>query len=242
MHSFRYTRAPPRSCQCRLALSFTTCISCVLPRLLLPLGARRTHTLSHRLAPSSKDRPAVRPPPHCKRPPSARSPRIMASSAARLARLHNFVQSDLDALPHRPLPEPEALSDDDTSGGVALDPPSKQPAPSPVADSASAQTLPITPNTPQKSISDEDTERRFVWKQGAVNSYNLGSQPKLSALPAIKLVQTDLKKGELAQQKYFTPITALAKYPYQFCNKSCMQDIASGFFDAGKFWAREWDL
>jgi hypothetical protein len=169
----------------------------------------------------------------------------MASSAARLALLRSAVQSDLDALPHRPAPEPEILSDDDATGGVALEhSSSKQPTSSPVADSGSTATP--TPPVAAKAVSEkpaeENTERRFLWKQGAASSYNLGSQPKLAPLPTTKLPPADLQKGELAQHKYFTPIVALSKYPYQFCNKSCMQDIASAFFDAGKFWAREWDL
>jgi len=169
----------------------------------------------------------------------------MASAAARLARLRSVVQSDLDALPHRPAPEPEVLSDNDTSGGVTLDEPqSKQPSSSSVADSASApaQALPVASKKVLKTTVEENSERRFVWKQGAASSYNLGSQPTLAALPITTLPPTDLQRGELAHQKYFTPIVALSKYPYQFCNKSCMQVIASSFFDAGKFWAREWDL
>jgi hypothetical protein len=166
----------------------------------------------------------------------------MDSAAARLARLRLSVQSDLNALPDQPNPNPnpelESEIDEDTSGGVCLDSSSKQPdtAPSPVP------APPVTFNTPEEEIPQENLERRFVWKQGVTSSYNLGSQPKLAALPIYKLPPVDLKKGETATQKYFTSITALSKYPYLFCNKSCMQDIASAFFDAGKFWTREWDL
>jgi hypothetical protein len=54
---------------------------------------------------------------------------------------------------------------------------------------------------------------------------------------------SDLQRGDLASPRHhFTPIQALAKYPYKYCNKIHMQDIASAFFDQGKFWQREWDL
>lgn len=53
----------------------------------------------------------------------------------------------------------------------------------------------------------------------------------------------DLKRGSLASPRHhFTPIQALSRYPYKYCSKSHMQDIASSFFDQGKFWQRQWDL
>jgi len=59
----------------------------------------------------------------------------------------------------------------------------------------------------------------------------------------LALTDTDLKPGGLISFGHkFTSIQALSKYPYKFCNKADMQDIASAFFDAGKFWDREWDL
>ena len=91
-----------------------------------------------------------------------------------------------------------------------------------------------------------DQERRFVWVQGTESSHNLGTHTNLSALPAnlSKLPPTDLQRSQLAPacEKYFTPIVALSKYPYKFCDKDWKQTIASAFFDEGKFWAREWDL
>ncbi|KAF2443453.1 hypothetical protein P171DRAFT_362217 [Karstenula rhodostoma CBS 690.94] len=89
----------------------------------------------------------------------------------------------------------------------------------------------------------ENTDRRFVWLQGTESSYNLGSKPQLSALPAHPLPPALLQRSELAaSHEKFTPIVGLSKYPYKFCNKDCMQAIATAFFDRGQFWAREWDL
>ncbi|ENI06892.1 hypothetical protein COCC4DRAFT_49509 [Bipolaris maydis ATCC 48331] len=54
---------------------------------------------------------------------------------------------------------------------------------------------------------------------------------------------TNLRRGELASaHDHFTPIQALAKYPYTYCDKSHMQPIASAIFDQGKFWNRVWDI
>lgn len=89
---------------------------------------------------------------------------------------------------------------------------------------------------------EENTECRLVWHPDMPSAYNLGSRPKRTAVPSAKVPHVDLKAGELARIKYFTPIVALSKYPYKFCHKDYMQDIASEFFHAGKFWDREWDL
>lgn len=176
----------------------------------------------------------------------------MPPSTARLEMLRKLIKSDLEALPDRPAsPETEYVSDEEPTGGVSLEPsaPSiKQPlSESPVratnAASPSKEQQVKTPPTSEPPSPIVNPERRFVWVKGAESTYNLGAAPNFSPLPPSELPPTDLKKCELAPaEKYFTPILALSKYPYLFCNKDCMQDIASAFFDAGKFWAREWDL
>jgi len=101
---------------------------------------------------------------------------------------------------------------------------SKQPpADPPIKAEPEPTAVPTQPNP----------DRRFVWIEGAVSLHNPGAMAK----------PTDLQRGDLAPADYhFTPIQALAKYPYKYCNKSCMQEIASAFFDSGKFWTRIWDL
>jgi hypothetical protein len=134
------------------------------------------------------------------------------------------------------------MEDHDDSGGVSLvepqllnDTPSKQPAIKP----------PIKP-TPVTAEVPANDENRFVLVEGVESSYNMGVTTPLTTMPAslaAALPATDLNRGDLAAaQHHFTPILALAKYPYKFCNKSQSQDIASAFFDQGKFWNREWDL
>ncbi|GKZ18829.1 hypothetical protein AbraIFM66951_009533 [Aspergillus brasiliensis] len=40
----------------------------------------------------------------------------------------------------------------------------------------------------------------------------------------------------------FSPLLAIAKYPYKHIKGSLSQDVSSRFFDAGKFWNRSWDI
>ncbi|KAF2118635.1 hypothetical protein BDV96DRAFT_642822 [Lophiotrema nucula] len=168
--------------------------------------------------------------------------------ASRLARLNMLVQTDLQALPDR---GPTPISDDEESGGIALDPGADAPAEDKQSDGEATSQDPGTKATgaPQseqptpQEATQENTETRFVWVSGAASTFNFGSAPKLSTLPSTPLPAADVKRGELASpEDAFTPIVALSKYPYKFCSKDLLQDIATAFFDAGKFWNREWDL
>ena len=173
-------------------------------------------------------------------------------ASARLQRLQRFVQVDLDTLPDRPSsprresnPEPEPNhANSNSSGGASL---RNIPPDSP----ASKQTSPNQTIAAIKTPPIENTERRFVWIKDTYSSFNpnLDSmRPSTAQAPApltdaAGLPVSDLQRGDLASPRHhFTPIQALAKYPYKYCNKIHMQDIASAFFDQGKFWEREWDL
>ncbi|KAL1796080.1 hypothetical protein ACET3X_006304 [Alternaria dauci] len=167
-------------------------------------------------------------------------------ASARLQRLRRFVQADLDALPDRPVspqrePEPEPKPDhasSNSSSGVSLEN-------IPPGSSASKQTSSNETATAIKTPLAENIERRYVWIKDAYSSFNPNlDSMRLSTAPSpAPLPVTDLQRGDLASPRHhFTPIQALARYPYKYCNKSHMQDIASAFFDQGKFWQREWDL
>ncbi|KAK4988428.1 hypothetical protein LTR50_003942 [Elasticomyces elasticus] len=53
----------------------------------------------------------------------------------------------------------------------------------------------------------------------------------------------DDRLGQLSPPGFtFTPIVAASKFPYKFVDRQFSQPIASRFFDANKFWSREWDL
>ncbi|KAF3045387.1 hypothetical protein E8E11_005590 [Didymella keratinophila] len=161
------------------------------------------------------------------------------ASAARLERLRKIVQQDLDALPDRPSIEP-IVSDSGTSGGVALeviDAPSKQP-----------EAIVQTPPESAPITSEANTGCRFVLLKDAESSYNPKSMPKPAATstppkPAAPLPSNKLHRGDLGSAtQHYSPVLALSRYPYKWCDKTHSQDIASAFFDQGKFWAREWDL
>ncbi|KAI4671084.1 uncharacterized protein J4E88_009482 [Alternaria novae-zelandiae] len=175
-------------------------------------------------------------------------------ASARLQRLRRFVQTDLDAVPDRPVspqpePNPEPKSDhasfNDCTGGVSLE---NAPPNTPASKQTSTSKIDTSIKTPPAV---ENTERRYIWVKDADSSFN----PNLDSMrlstasapaprtDAAGLPATDLQRGDLASPRHhFTPIQALSKYPYKYCDKSHMQDIASAFFDQGKFWQREWDL
>ncbi|KAI4944280.1 hypothetical protein J4E91_008837 [Alternaria rosae] len=175
-------------------------------------------------------------------------------ASARLQRLRRFVQTDVDAIPDRPVspqsepnpePKPDHASYNDSTGGVSLE---NTPPNPPASKQIPASNVDTRIKTPPDV---ENTERRFVWVKDADSSFN----PNLDSMrlstatapaprtDAAGLPVTDLQRGDLVSPRHhFTAIQALSKYPYKYCDKSHMQDIASAFFDQGKFWQREWDL
>ncbi|KAF1830103.1 hypothetical protein BDW02DRAFT_534828 [Decorospora gaudefroyi] len=168
-----------------------------------------------------------------KQSPSLNHNRPIMVSSARLERLRNMLKADLEALPDRPISppaEPNGASDE-------LPVPASKQSPSNQTDMSTKEAQPAA---------NANADRRFVWAQDAESSFNpnldsmrLSSTPPDTAEPAV----TDLQRGDLAPaHHHYTPILALAKYPYKYCSKNHAQDIASAFFDQGKFWKRKWDL
>jgi hypothetical protein len=156
-----------------------------------------------------------------KQPPASSA--IMAS-AARLERLRTLIRSEIDALPDRPVEtEPDETVSDTEDGGISLNL-SAEPIIQLDSTFVPAQSLP--------TASEADTDRQFVWMQGQQSSYNPAFDPKLSALPTVKLPPPTISRGDLVSvSEQFTPIGALAKYPYSFVDRNLMQGIASTFFD-----------
>jgi hypothetical protein len=131
------------------------------------------------------------------------------------------------------------VSDDDESGGVFLEAPTQPPV------ASSKQAVSESPIKPAPVPTENSIDRRFVWLKDVPSSYNVAAvrPPNAPLKASANLPATDLQRGDLVSARHhFTPIQALSKYPYKFCNKSHMQQIASAFFDNGKFWKREWDL
>lgn len=155
------------------------------------------------------------------------------ATAARLERLCKTIQQDLDALPDRDIKP--AISDDEISGGVSLEP---------AVDAGIEQPTAAIRQPPLQPIVEEaNTERRLQESESSYNPSTITKRTILPPKPSAPLAVTNLQRGDLAPaQQHFTPILALAKYPYKYCNKAHSQDIASAFFDQGKFWARDWDL
>ncbi|KAF2031668.1 hypothetical protein EK21DRAFT_99605 [Setomelanomma holmii] len=117
--------------------------------------------------------------------------------------------------------------------------------PQPLAEDSSKQEPLELPKRSAPVPPVENTDRRFVLVKGAASSYNpaamRSSNPPPKPSPAPPAI--DLQRGDLtAAHVHFTPIRALAKYPYTYCDRTRKQEIASAFFDGGKFWEREWDL
>ena len=167
------------------------------------------------------------------------SPAHMERLRARLERLHHTVHADLEALPTL-TPEP-TLSDSDSTGGVELDA-LQTPADQSAADAVQPD------NTPSAPAPGPNSDRRYVWLPEAESSYNPTALPvpptnTATPPPSTPLPCTDLHRGDLGSAtKHYCPIVALSKYPYKWCDRTHSQDIATAFFDQGKFWEREWDL
>ncbi|KAL6705229.1 hypothetical protein ACN47E_007189 [Coniothyrium glycines] len=161
--------------------------------------------------------------------------------AARLERLRELVQVHVDALPDRAVtPQAEVSTGSDSDGGVPLDP-QLQPNDNhftPLGTDHDSNTAPPS----NADLSDQWA----AWLDNieSSNTTNLETKQQPTAAPtASSAPVTGLQQGHLtAPDQLFTPIQALARYPYKFCDKTHMQDIASIFFDAGKFWEREWSL
>ena len=164
------------------------------------------------------------------------SPTQLDRLQARLGRLHHTVQADLEALPTL---TPEPMLDDSDTGGVELDP-LQTPGDQSAADAVQPDNTPAAP--------EPNLDRRYVWLPEAESSYNPTTLPvpltNTAPPPTSKpLPCTDLNRGDLGSAtKHYCPIVALSKYPYKWCDKTHSQDIATAFFDQGKFWEREWDL
>jgi hypothetical protein len=141
------------------------------------------------------------------------------ASAARLERLHTLIRSDIDALPDRPVEaEPEETVSDTEDGGISLDPSAEPPR-----TSLESNQLESTSVTAQAfpTAHEANNDRQFGWMQGQQSSYNMKFDPKLSALPTVKLPPCTHSLGDLVSvSEQFTPIGALAKYPYNFVNRS----------------------
>ena len=192
------------------------------------------------------------------------------STALRLERLQRLIKADLEALPD--ISPQLAISDDEESiGGVPIPsevPSHSEVTPAtaidthtlPLLDSSQNLTAPECDNHESESESEQtpdaeferrfvripqpepevNLERRFVLLNDVKSCWSADKEivPSMSQLP-----DTCLERGALASpDQTFSPILPISKYPYKFVNQRDSQRITSKFFDAGKFWMREWGL
>lgn len=169
-------------------------------------------------------------------------------SSERLEKLRGLIKSDVDALPDRRISPDRMLDDSDSSGGVPLEPHLlDMPIAKQDTSEKTGSSLAISASAPTASLT-ENPDRQSFWTNNASSSFNPSLESiRISDTLSTPHIQdpptTNLQRGELASARHhFTPIQALAKYPYTYCNKSHMQTVASAFFDQGKFWNRVWDM
>ncbi|KAH7392785.1 hypothetical protein BKA66DRAFT_312052 [Pyrenochaeta sp. MPI-SDFR-AT-0127] len=170
--------------------------------------------------------------------------------SARLEQVRKLAQADIDALPDQPvppIPETGYAGDDEVLGGVLLELTPPQSLLSPTISPSKQSTFTCANSHIQvaQPVDRSNSGDRFIWAKGAESAYNLGTSrlPTNPCQPAVTPAVTGLQQGDLVPAHHrFTPILALAKYPYKFCNRDQMQEIASIFFDQGKFWEQTWDL
>ncbi|RJE19768.1 QDE-2-interacting protein [Aspergillus sclerotialis] len=100
---------------------------------------------------------------------------------------------------------------------------------------ASVKAEPETPSFYSKQTSDEINASKSSNPLVAnMEDISLKGKAKGKA-PAIQATGSELSTS-------FCPIVAVSRYPYKYIKGELSQTVASGFFDGGKFWNREWDL
>lgn len=197
-----------------------------------------TNTLAH-LPPHSNSVRHVTSPNHCFS--------LFMAASARLEQVRKLVQADIDALPDRSdsqILETESIDYNEVLEYVLLNP-ALSLTPVTCLSKRSASMCADSNRKDTQVVPRANSERRYIWVKGAESTYNpeLIKSPIGPTRPVVKSEPVHLQRGDLASpHHHFTPIKALARYPYKFCDRTCMQQITSVYFDQGKFWEREWDL
>jgi hypothetical protein len=109
--------------------------------------------------------------------------------------------------------------------------------------SVSSVLAEVTNRSSAKNLNNEQcSENPSVRNKSDKVQALASTQSSSSTLPAMSVVKVK-NCGDLAPfGKGFCPIVSVSKFPYKFVPASVKQDVASQFFDDGKFWMREWDL
>ncbi|PWY92349.1 hypothetical protein BO70DRAFT_391765 [Aspergillus heteromorphus CBS 117.55] len=106
--------------------------------------------------------------------------------------------------------------------------PPAPPAPIPIPDQTIVNPTTITKETPPP-VAPEKTPRM--------------TEPVPAPLPApMSAPLATAERPAPPSDGHFTPLLVIAKYPYRQIKGELSQQVASRFFDAGKFWNRPWDI
>jgi hypothetical protein len=148
-----------------------------------------------------------------------------SSVESRLARLRAAIKSDLDKLPDLP-PKPEATPEPKVAARPAAQP-ARKPEPDPESsdDSEAGCEIEFTRVYEEEKVTElSDTYS----DDGPTFASTMGNGMQLGQVTAV---------GQA-----FCAIFPFSKFPYRYIPKSDSERVADKFFNAGKFFMREWDL
>jgi hypothetical protein len=167
---------------------------------------------------------------------------------AKLARLRGAIKADLDKLPNLPEPKPEVKA----TTNAAVYGPTKPAAeaqhkPAPKSNLGSI----IWPDVHQPDSDSDDSEAdchiEFVRveedqeKIKEVEKDDSSDDHEPAVISPIK--KGNLVRGELAPLgQAFVAIIGFSKFPYKYIHPDDSENVANRFFNAGKFFMREWHL
>ncbi|KAE9965483.1 hypothetical protein BLS_007620 [Venturia inaequalis] len=171
----------------------------------------------------------------------------------RLARLRAAIKDDLEKLPDVPKAEPKPEVKPDPKLEVKAATPAFIGPPRPPPKSQPKSTNPgniIWPEAQEDGSSDDseaDCDVEFIRveeNKGRIKELekDASSDEDHGAIPRT-LEKVKLAKGQLAPQgQGYVAIVGFSKFPYKYISKEYSEKVADCFFNAGKFWMRDWDL
>ncbi|TID24366.1 hypothetical protein E2P81_ATG02669 [Venturia nashicola] len=179
----------------------------------------------------------------------------MAPSAmeARMARLRVAIKDDLEKLPDVPEAEPKPEVKPDRKSEVEASTPAFVGPPRPPPKSRPKPFNPgsiIWPEAQEDGSSDDseaDCDMEFIRvkeDEGRIKELEKSaSSDEDNIVTPRTLKKVKLAKGQLAPQgQGYVAVVGFSKFPYKYISKDDSETVADCFFNAGKFWMRDWDL
>lgn len=171
-----------------------------------------------------------------------------------MARLRSAIKDDLEKLPDipkaetepevKPAPKPEMKVAPTPAFIGPPEPPLKayqKPALKPKSGNI------IWPEDGSSDDSEADCEMDFIRveeDEGKIKELEKdGSSNEDDTAISRSISEVKLDKGQLAPQgQGYVAIVGFSKFPYKYISKDYSEKVADCFFNAGKFWMRDWDL